>query len=1337
MGFYGKVEHTDKLNFVIDKIYPNRKTMDEEVNNDGVFIGRYVLIEYEQAINNSPYLRLYKKPDTMDFYFDVNFTAKTRAKYIENKDESTGDYYIEQDEIIYILDDENIQQFYKCTGKSQYGNYAVFTALAFSPDDTNNYHNNYRIDIDKYGESRGFDSTVWQKIYVDEKEKYVMIAELNSVVPTFDITVDAPTLNPVPPHFDNDSNNVYYKLHMQPSWGFKVKEAKGDTPSDTDITATIAEWNDTNKTLTKRHKNYKGAIYFNRDGFNPDYHYIKNDEEILPEDNYIQVSTEASGRKYNSSHGTNNNHDIQALEIMLPGIGKALSELWDLAYGKGEVIDEDKNKKVRNKEVNWDTTTGLRLVKTSRNPENSGFEYDIQSIDTIAGCINSVHDLMGMIIVNDKDQQLEIDDALINRIYYRDGQYWIKDLTYEYVDVSNENQKIDNMKQFGDNYYYKNGNNYYKELEGYQAGNQYYEFGKDVVNEVKLCQEVWKPKTYYYKDGENFKLDDSQYPDETKKYFKITQSVEEVKNVVNNEKTGLCFFPTQYNSNTYNTLFPTVKATSTSVGKGLFYLGKDANGKTGYLPYEQGKVSFQTPLHYWDGYKIEISTTTDGKFIETYEFSEATETLVQMIEFKENTFYHQDETTKEWVLLRSQSEIDLNKIYYQFGESGIEKIEIDGLFYEPNLYYYLDYVDYIMDTDEEREPNITYYTINENAIQEVGKNTVFYEPNKYFYFNGNEYVIDSNETMTDGREYYRDVFTRYVSPDSSNKSLLPGSIWNEEIKNIPDGIKLANRKEVYKWKQLNGFARTLNTINGLILKINNVLKINDKLTRDTNTVQGCINKINDIINTIDKLKPNHFIVVDEYGKMTSMAQETDNWIDIKINENNNDKVIITHEFHPISDTTSNSDVNENGDSINLYTPKVDNKGHIIGKNTETIKLPFGYKTFQDSETTPGKTVAGNTQDTLILNGDSWIKPTITQGKIQYSHIGPVMSNENKKLDLTPAFGDSFEIEDWYFDDKGHKSNKTIHTVKIPQGSLIDINHNNADIITQLKFIPATGEISTDRKNISKLILTDYVKNNDNSSIVATDSLGEALSKLQTQIIEEQNARVLAINDLDVASITTETDEVFDSISEVDGKINATKKRIGNLTLNGWTLGDTNDISHIADTDTINVAFGKVQRQLNSQKNLIDILNSNATTPGSVAYQVAQVVNENNNGNIDTLNEIAAWIISDTSGAAKMNTDILTNAENIDKNVEAIEALEELVKDNYALASDLISVTERVQNLENSIPEEKILKWDEAVEKLNNYVPLDTYNALVELVNSLEERLSAVENILDSSGEENL
>ena len=1377
MGFYGKVEHTDRLNFVIDKVYPNRKEMDANVNTDEVFIGRYVLIEYEQK-GQEVYLQLYKNPETMDFYFDPALNVQTRAKYTEDKDSETGDYFIELHEIIYVLDEEEKQRFYKCNGKTSDG-FATFVALSYTPSEMGTYHNNYQTDIDIYGESRGFDSTVWQKIYVDDTEKYAMIAELNSVVPTFDITLDAPTINPIPPHFDADSNNVYYKLHMQPTWGFKIKEATGSKPSDTNVTAVLTEWDKVNNTLNKKYKNYKGAIYFNRDGFDPDYHYDKNDNEVKPTDNYIQFSTEASGQEYNMSHGayTAKQDDIQALEIMLPGIGRALSELWDLAYGKGEVSDEE-NRKIRNKDVKWDSMTGLRLVKTSRNPEVSGFEYDTVSIDTIAGCINSVHDLIGMIIVNDKDEKLEIDDALVNRIYYRDGQYWIKDLTYKYVEVSNEDQKIENIKQFGDNYYYKNGNNYYKELEGYQAGNQYYEFNDNVVTNVTLCQEVWAPNTYYYFEDNNYKLDPNDYPDETKTYFKISQNLNDVKVKVNNQLTGLCFYPTSYTTETYNALFPTVKASENVPGKGLFYTGKDATGKTGYLPYEQGKVSpMQTPLHYWDGYQIEISTTTSGQFIETYEFGKATDTQVQMVQFKADTFYYQDAKTKDWILLEKEADIDLSKTYYQFGEDGINKVEINGKFYEPNLYHYLDYVDYIMDSDEEREPGIDYYYINEEEIKTVNKETVFYEPNKYFYFNGTEYVIDTAEKMTEGREYFKDIYTRYIHPDSKDKTLIPGSIWNEAISVVPPDVKLANREETYQWKKLDGFSRSLNTINGLILKINNVLKLEDNLTRDPQTIQGCINNINDIINRIDALKPSHFIAVDEYGRMTSMEQETDAWIDIKINKDNNDKVIITH-------------------------------------------------------------------------------------------IGPVISNETKKDDLAPKFGDTFTIEDWYFDDKGHKSNKTTHTVKIPQGSLTDTTKTGSDLITQLSFDKPTGALTSTRENLSSIKLAGYTKSTDNADVSEGDTLGQALSKLQTQIIEEEtnraniinaldmsnedtahfiskitqtdgqvaieraaagtlkiadengsysvpetsskidkqdtlavafgkveaqintanttranevktltdnlnkeiqdrkdaissaifkevqdrdaailvetNARIKAINDLD-ATITTETSEIITSITQTDGLVSAGKKKIGDIALTGWSLGENVvDSTPIADTDNVFNAFAKTQRQINANKTALAVLNGNSTTQGSVAYQIAQIVNENNNGTVDTLNEIAAWIITDTTGTATMNANIKNNADAIDAlellvgNTEVATQIANAIntaltvegKSKYALATDLINLSAaldningRVEKLENAVSTEKIAKWDAAVQK-------EEYNVKIAELEQADYTLNSRCNVLD-------
>lgn len=68
-------------------------------------------------------------------------------------------------------------------------------------------------------------------------------------------------------------------------------------------------------------------------------------------------------------------------------------------------------------------------------------------------------------------------------------------------------------------------------------------------------------------------------------------------------------------------------------------------------------------------------------------------------------------------------------------------------------------------------------------------------------------------------------------------------------------------------------------------------------------------------------------------------------------------------------------------------------------------------------------------------------------------------------------------------------------------------------------------------------------------------------------------------------------------------------------------------------------------RVTANETAINTLNGNESTNGSVkntvATEIAKIVNENNNGSIDTLNEIAAWIVNDTTGAAKMQSDIAT------------------------------------------------------------------------------------------------
>ena len=72
-GFYGRISNTNKSAFTFDITYPSRVVMDERAADDGVFIGRYVEVEYDD-----PPLTGYKDGD--NFYNDALEWYKNNTK---------------------------------------------------------------------------------------------------------------------------------------------------------------------------------------------------------------------------------------------------------------------------------------------------------------------------------------------------------------------------------------------------------------------------------------------------------------------------------------------------------------------------------------------------------------------------------------------------------------------------------------------------------------------------------------------------------------------------------------------------------------------------------------------------------------------------------------------------------------------------------------------------------------------------------------------------------------------------------------------------------------------------------------------------------------------------------------------------------------------------------------------------------------------------------------------------------------------------------------------------------------------------------------------------------
>jgi hypothetical protein len=142
---------------------------------------------------------------------------------------------------------------------------------------------------------------------------------------------------------------------------------------------------------------------------------------------------------------------------------------------------------------------------------------------------------------------------------------------------------------------------------------------------------------------------------------------------------------------------------------------------------------------------------------------------------------------------------------------------------------------------------------------------------------------------------------------------------------------------------------------------------------------------------------------------------------------------------------------------------------VVGKNIETVTLPFGYKTFTGDS---GTTSANNTQDSMSVTGDHWVQTKVSEDTIEFSHIGPVAVTAVKLDDITPKFGETFDITDWYYDAKGHKSSNNTHTVKIPLPSL---TNGTGNVVIGLGLNATEGALTETKDNINNLLLTDYTK----------------------------------------------------------------------------------------------------------------------------------------------------------------------------------------------------------------------------------------------------------------------
>lgn len=814
MSFYGNISNAGKTNLTFDKIYPNRKTMIDEQSSDEVFIGRFVLVEYDD--NTFPHRRGYLNPNDetskgYKLYSAISRDAEGNLIY-ENpyflSSNSEDGYGLKEGNIVFTEEDE-IYKYYVC---SKYSNEedktAIFTYITESNRELTDYTLNYYKDKEAFPEDfvDGWDSTIWQKAIINGRECYQMIATLNSKTPHFDIAAEAPSAESVAPHFGQNSTNMNYTLHMPTNYGFRIKETEDKEMSDESYIETIED--------EEKTKYYD--IYYNKKALDAN---NKLERFYSEEKDCIELAaTGSSGKKYIKHQGSQivaeTANDIQELSIHLPSIGNIATEFWDLIYG--DKNEDGTFKEVRNDDVSWDSSEGIRFIV--KDQTTGSYNYLPKKVETIAGVINSTQDLMGRIV----KYQTTLKDADLDHIYYRaiqeEGEknfrpgFFMKVPSNELISFDELNEKYDlafadykeyiagknpqYLTQYEPNYYYiatgsgvKGKDNYLCEIgEKPTSDANFYTLHDPAPELIKLM--AWEPTpeeeleeikpeevvAYYYReeDGNNINdgsiyykyiKDTNKFPNKEKDYYSIKAT----------KLSSLNFYnPEEYSEIVYDEEgHPVYEPIYDEDGNPIY----DENGEQiQQLKYKhKSRIDENTNKTYYTGYfyyndKAEqlIPVYPTNSFVEDEEYyllrDYYFETSVNE-SGKQTNIYYLNNNKLDIESLKGNAIYVVNLIsfndqeIYQIDETGniyqrvknINDITQEGSYYTLDITLLTGY----LEVKDEEEP------AEDEEVETIYTN--FYIPDTYYYKSTNgDYLLDRGSKLQKDKEYY------FIDPQAIN-----------------------------------------------------------------------------------------------------------------------------------------------------------------------------------------------------------------------------------------------------------------------------------------------------------------------------------------------------------------------------------------------------------------------------------------------------------------------------------------------------------------------------------------------------------------------------------------
>lgn len=1078
-GFYGKISNSNRSAFTFDIKYPTRYAMDTQCATDGVFLGRYVLVEYDD-----PPIQGYRNPQDGNFYTDSTYTkiitpVGGRLYQDIQAVNTSGSFYIYDSKL------------------------KVYTSVQNA---TEGFAANYNIDVIHYG--RGYDSTVWMKTADTStgEYKYVLVAELNTVVPNFHLVLDPPTANPVGPFFDGQTTNLDYYMHVQMPYGWRINEETDPTYSDQKIRYRKAVYDEYNKkwSYDQNEEKVNGAIFYNRAGFLKETRskveigkYYTLDEQQQNGYQTVDSINYTMGRTGRLYQGTDNTpgvakDDLLLWHVYLPSIGNAICDVWDYMF-----------------------TTDRKLNFLDENAANRNYvTYDTGSV---LGVANSLRFYIGR--VWDVDQSIE-SDGYTARAAYTNGNSIIR-----YKDTTDERT-----------YYYPTYTNQWTQGSG--ANFTYYY--DETAQTYKLANKAALPSgtKYYSKISESNGQPYLTYAPAYSRSISgaVTGSEAAALNDANGGLPSTLYGLIAYTNCLLGTSLKQEDSRDERTVIGLMNRMRDiiVNIDTQLVPTrwvmttEKGQVT-TTDVPYtapiaggvldsvgnwvprW--YSITITGDTD-------DVGELT-TNNLTVEAENSKLGVAIATTNKWIRLAADNTTKVINIAHAL--CGIEPTTI-----VPSA------TGWAANGNELKIPQITF----DEAGHITGYSTKsFYLPNYFKMVN----VSGSSQVDTG-------------STGANNVSIDPDSIADTAI------FATAN-----KWITINCNANTItwghaasgvtNGTYGLTqdmavadLDGNNQFNVPtfdvDKaghITKAETHVITLPESIHTLVVAVGNTGTAQLTVADTPTQVVADSLEdimtfyaANKWLRIAA-DIDNDEIRFAHEIHTVTETTPTINFNDNN-KLTFTADELtwDEAGHLTARAKTTYTLPYNWKTVTVVNTLTGVTgisaanasaIATTPIDTLTLtSANKWLLLSADGTGVTIAHalsgIGAV-ANKGTGSAITTQYGMKFKVPYLSIDEAGHVIALSDTELTMPS---ISLTNGTGNVVTGLTLNSTNGAFIETKANIGNLTITGYTIATTSNSLAEADTLNAALGKLEKriQVIESDYLKAAALNPYLLSDTAAET-----------------------------------------------------------------------------------------------------------------------------------------------------------------------------------------------------------------------